>query len=395
MLDTNNIAKLLGMEDVIVTEIQEEGTVRYINVEMKRRAQQCPCCGEITTSVHDYRLQKVKDIDAFGVQTIYRYRKRRYICQLCGKKFAESTGIVSRYKRNTKRLIEKIISDFHELRSASQIAKENHVSITTAIRYFDQVEFKLKALTEAISVDEFKGNAGGNKFQTILANPKTHKILDILPTRKAEDLKAYFMSYPNRNQVKYITMDMSKLYFDVMKECFPKATIVIDKFHVARQAQWALENVRKEVQSHLSPEYRKYFKRSRFLLLKRKKNLQKDEEKLRLALMLEISPRLAEAYFIKEMFLDTLESKSYEEAKKALIMWIAYTEAKRDELPEFHDCLRAVHNWDKYILNAFSTGLSNGFTEGCNNKTKVLKRTCFGVRNFDRFRNRILYCSRT
>jgi transposase len=36
---------------------------------------------------------------------------------------------------------------------------------------------------------------------------------------------------------------------------------------------------------------------------------------------------------------------------------------------------------------------SNGFTEGCNNKIKVLKRICFGVRNFRRFRNRILHLS--
>ena len=35
---------------------------------------------------------------------------------------------------------------------------------------------------------------------------------------------------------------------------------------------------------------------------------------------------------------------------------------------------------------------SNGFIEGCNNKTKVLKRVCFGMRNFSNFRKRILFC---
>ncbi len=33
-----------------------------------------------------------------------------------------------------------------------------------------------------------------------------------------------------------------------------------------------------------------------------------------------------------------------------------------------------------------------GFIEGCNNKTKVLKRVCFGMRNFSNFRKRILFC---
>ncbi|HHU73359.1 MAG TPA: transposase, partial [Clostridiales bacterium] len=33
----------------------------------------------------------------------------------------------------------------------------------------------------------------------------------------------------------------------------------------------------------------------------------------------------------------------------------------------------------------------NGTTEGYNNKIKVLKRVSFGIRNFERFRNRILH----
>ena len=43
------------------------------------------------------------------------------------------------------------------------------------------------------------------------------------------------------------------------------------------------------------------------------------------------------------------------------------------------------------ILNSFSTSVTNGFTEGCNNKIKVLKRIAYGYQNFDRFRNRILH----
>ena len=50
-------------------------------------------------------------------------------------------------------------------------------------------------------------------------------------------------------------------------------------------------------------------------------------------------------------------------------------------------------NWRPYILNAFDIRLSNGFTEGCNNAIKTLKRLAFGYRNFDAFRARILLAS--
>ncbi|MDD6942910.1 MAG: transposase, partial [Muribaculaceae bacterium] len=48
--------------------------------------------------------------------------------------------------------------------------------------------------------------------------------------------------------------------------------------------------------------------------------------------------------------------------------------------------------WFTEILNSMDVPWSNGFIEGCNNKTKVLKRVCFGMRNFRNFRNRILFC---
>lgn len=63
------------------------------------------------------------------------------------------------------------------------------------------------------------------------------------------------------------------------------------------------------------------------------------------------------------------------------------------DLPEFQACVTAYRNWFQEILNSMDVPWSNGFIEGCNNKTKVLKRVCFGMRNFRNFRNRILFCS--
>ena len=45
------------------------------------------------------------------------------------------------------------------------------------------------------------------------------------------------------------------------------------------------------------------------------------------------------------------------------------------------------------ILNSMDVPWTNGFIEGCNIKTKVLKRVCFGMRNFSNFRKRILFCN--
>ncbi|MFV0516164.1 MAG: transposase [Aminipila sp.] len=53
-------------------------------------------------------------------------------------------------------------------------------------------------------------------------------------------------------------------------------------------------------------------------------------------------------------------------------------------------CISTLSNWQEEILNAFDTGLTSGYTEGCNNKIKVIKRNLYATREFTRFRKRIL-----
>ena len=107
--------------------------------------------------------------------------------------------------------------------------------------------------------------------------------------------------------------------------------------------------------------------------------------------MFEIAPRLADAYRIKNDFLTVIRAKSSTEGRRKLADWLLSVEVM--ELPEFSDCTKAYHNWFNEILNSMDVPWTNGYIEGCNNKTKVLKRVCFGLRNFSNFRKRILFCN--
>ena len=73
----------------------------------------------------------------------------------------------------------------------------------------------------------------------------------------------YFQALTTRKSVKYVVIDMSKSFFKAARFCFPDAVIVIDKYHVVRQVNWAFENVRKAEQRKFCDQRRKYFKRSR------------------------------------------------------------------------------------------------------------------------------------
>ena len=265
-----------------------------------------------------------------------------------------------------------------------------NVSGATAMRYFRCVSHRPKELPQVLSLDEFKGNSGGQKYNCIVADPQHRKIFDILPDRFENNLIRYFSQFPSKTNVKYFVCDMNPHFRQVAKTCFPNAVVVADKYHVIRQAYWAMERVRKNEQEKLSARFRKYFKRSRYLLAKPMEKLTEDEMN-RLALMFEIAPRLADAYRLKNEFLTVIRTKSSTEGRKRLVDWLLAVEVM--DLPEFYDCTKACHNWFNEIVNSMDVPWTNGFIEGCNNKTKVLKRVCFGMRNFPNFRNRILFAS--
>ena len=388
MLKKDYTSKLLNLEDVIITGVENISDKLHIFIELPRKPHTCPVCGAVTEHIHDYRMQTVKDIP-LARDTFLHLRKRRYRCS-CGKRFFEKNTFLPRYYRVTSRLVAEIMFSFKKLIPATEIGSRFNVSAVTAMRYFSLYNKKLTALPEVISLDEFKGNSGGQKYNSIVADPKERTVLDILPNRYESDLIKYFSHFSNKTDVKYFVCDMNPHFRRVAQTCFPNAVIVADRYHVVRQVFWAMERVRKNEQNKLSKRFRKYFKKSRSLLSKPIEKLT-EEEMNKLSLMFEIAPRLADAYRLKNEFLSVIRTKSSVEGKQKLTDWLWSVEIM--DLPEFYDCTKAYHNWFNEILNSMDVPWSNGFIEGCNNKTKVLKRISFGMRNFSNFRKRILFCN--
>lgn len=370
--------------------VEENENNRIVYLELERKDHHCPCCGAATRTVQDYRQQKVKDIPAFGKNTILMLRKRRYRCLDCGKRFQEDNPFLPRYHRMTSRLAAFVINKLANERSFTSVAGEVNLSVSTVIRIFDIVNYPKAELSEALSIDEFKGNTNGEKYQCILTDPVNKEVLDILPKRYKPYLSNYFKHYPRekREKVSCFVSDMWPTYKDISSIWFTKATHVVDKYHWIRQAIWAFESVRKEEQKKLGTDLRKYFKRSKSLLIKRFDELD-DEQKEQVNVMLYYSVNISRAYFYKEDFLKILNNKDIESAKIAMLGWIESTE--NCGIPQFERCAATMRNWYSGIINSFGSSITNGFTEGCNNKIKVLKRNAYGYRNFNRFRNRILH----
>jgi len=287
----------------------------------------------------------------------------------------------------TNRLPAYVIDKLADVCSFSSVAREVNLSVSTVIRIFDIIGYSPNSLPKVISIDEFKGNTNREKYQCIITDPVNHQVIDILPSRLKHHLVSYFKKF-DRSDTTHFISDMWSTYADISANFFKDATYVIDKYHYIRQVIWAFEAIRKDVQKNFSKSHRIYFKRSKSLLTRHYSSLS-SEEQTQVMVMLSVDANLSNAYFLKDDFFKILKCNNSEDAKKLLSFWIR--DAQNSGIKRFFDCAKTMINWSKAILNSFDCHYTNGFTEGCNNKIKVLKRNAYGYRNFNRFRNRILH----
>lgn len=149
MLNQDYTAKLLNLEDVIITNVETISEELHINLELPRKKHSYPVCGAVTDRVHDYRMQTIKDVP-LARNTFLHLRKRRYRCD-CGKRFFEHNTFLPRYYRVTSRLVAEIIRAFEKVVSAKEIGCHFNVSGTTVMRYFRCVNHKVRELPEVLS----------------------------------------------------------------------------------------------------------------------------------------------------------------------------------------------------------------------------------------------------
>lgn len=388
-----------GLETVKVKNIETQDERMVLHVELPLVHHTCPCCGEETKRVHDYRIQRITHLKWFERLTVIMYRKRRYVCGSCQKKFFEDNPFVDRYQRFSKEWNQAVHIRSIKGKTFKEIGEMYDASSSTVIRRFDRIAQEViekpKELPRVIAMDEYKGDTEAGMYQLIIANGETHEPIDILPNRRKSTIKHYLQQYGS--QVEIVIMDMNPSFKAAVREALDRPLIIADRFHYCRYIYWAMDKVRRRIQKEWHAYDRKKCKRMRHVFYKDSTKLT-EKQQWYLRRYIGFSSELGRAYDLKESY-----CRWFKQAKKDGLTAMGktkeslqgfYEEVKKAEIPEFSRAIKTLQNWQPEILNSLAFHYSNGFLEGINNRTKVLKRNAYGFRSFERFRAKILLSSK-
>ena len=447
----NNITNLLDLEDpnIIISETSIQGQVKTITLETKPVAHFCPSCGlrMYSRGVKERTINHPVLQDGYSLILILKQRRWRCTNPECRYDIAESFKFVSRNRRTTNASDMLIVEAYKNLMETSaSIAKRFHVSDSHVHEVFDRyVKLDRLPLTDAISVDEVYIDADKDcHYALIIQDFHTGDPIDMLRSRRNGVTEPYFASLPieERNQVKYLISDMYNPYIAYVDKYFPNAVPVVDSFHVI---QWIIRSIDayirqllkkfrqrdSELQEKLSLEQQRpvslpvsnevyLLQKYRWLILSNQSGITYHSD-----------PRMDSHYhslmntydYERALFSIDPNLQEFREAKEKYVLFNSRNGGDpiraRTELHELiqeyesshHEIFRTfaelLKKYEDPIINSFimvekvgkgniyNARLSNGPIESINRKVKDLKRLGRGFSNFDHFRNRFLYATRS
>jgi transposase len=387
---------------VLQTEITKQGEL-ILTVESTLTSTNCRRCGRIITERHGLDEPRLlRHLPILGRVVYLRIRPKRFRCPWCDD-HPTTTQTLDWYdpkalhtKAYERHLIVQLVnSTFTDVEAKEDVTSDALVGILD--RWIaSSVEWDRLSPFATLGIDEIALLKGHGDFVAVISavseDGEVH-VLAVLPDRLKATVLAWMGSIPAalRSGITTVCCDIWEGYITAVQEALPDATIVLDRFHVARQYRNAVDELRKQEVQRLKKDLPKAaqddLKQTLWPFRKRAADLEA-EEQVRLDGLFAHSPLLKQAYILREQLTRIFDTAR---SKKDGLRRIGYWRARvvKSGLTCFDAFLKLLDTWLDLIANYFINRQSSGFVEGLNNKLKVLKRRCYGLRNVVRLFQRL------
>lgn len=390
--------------------IKKNITYNLINAKLSYTPKYCPICGCINEnySIIKYgtKASDIKLLPCNGNPTILRLNKQKFLCKECAHSFLATSNIVEPNCYISKQVKLKILSYLSLKLSEKDIAFMTYVSHSTVSRAIDSnytaFSPSFNYLPKHLMFDEFKSTKDAKgSMSFIFADCETHEIIDIVESRKLPFLKHYFSKYSRtaKEHVETICIDMYAPYMAIIKDMFPNAEIIIDRFHIVQLLTRAFNKTRVKTMANFPKQSMEYKRLKRYwrLFLKNETKLNSTNfkhythfnhwisEQTLVKTSISVDPMLKTTYAALQILLYDIKAKNASNLKKDL------NELLEKNISEYmNTAISSILKYMDYVKNSLHYDYSNGTIEGLNNYIKVIKRIAFGYKSFFHFRNRIL-----
>jgi len=375
-------------------EFRNYGKELVLHVVPFENGCQCPKCNRRCKILNKTtQLREWRDLYVSGTTIYLTYMPREINCPTHGR-IQEDIPWADQYSRITYRL-EFLILTLAKMMAQKAAAKTLNMPKST---FSDLLHRSIENRREghkirnlkSIGIDEIS-YCKGRKYATIVYDIDKGRVLWVSKGKGRETIDKFFdkeLSEYQINNIEYASCDMAPTYVGAIKDYCPNATLVIDKFHIVKALNDAVDELRKEEWRQLEGEEKKSMKGLRWLLFKHSKNRTKGQTHI-LNQLKKSNRRIHRAWTLKDEFEAFWDYTYVGSAKSFLKGWITAVKRSRLEPLKSFVVNTLEKHWDN-IITYIGSHVTNAVAEGVNRVIRYVKNRASGYSNFDSFKDLIL-----
>jgi transposase len=361
-----------------------------IEVELRARANGraiCSGCGRKRPGYDRLPVRRFEFVPLWGMAVFFLYALRRVDCPRCGVT-VEAVPWCEGKQQHTRTYRWFLAQWARRLswQETARIFRTSWQSVFQAVKYavFWGLVHDTWHKVHTLGVDEIAWRKGHSYLTLVYQLDEGRKrLLWVGQDRETQTLEKFFrlLGEAASRQVRFICSDMWQAYLTVIAERAQQAVHVLDRFHVMRLINQAIDEVRRaEVKQLERDGYEPVLKHARWCLLKRKENRTQGQT-VKLRELLQYNLQSVKAHLQREDFQQFWEYQSPTWAGKFLDAWCR--RVLRTKLEPLKKVARTLQTQRALLLNWFVADgrLSAGTVEGFNNKAKLTLRKAYGFKS--------------
>ena len=382
--------KILRLKGMKITDFWFANRSKELHLAVKpyKNGCRCPKCGRRGRIVHrTTRLRRWEDLTLMGLKVLLWYAPKEILCPTHGR-VQETIPWAPAHSRITYRQEWRIctLSQIMTQKAAAEILQKASSTLSDLLhRIIKRVRngHRIRGLT-TVGVDEVS-YCKGRKFATLVYDLDRSRVVWVGQGKGRETIDRFFnecLSAAQKARITWASCDMSPAYTEAIKHHCPNATLVIDRFHVVKALNEAVDEVRKEQWRALDAEGRKAIKGLRWLLGMHSTNRTKGHTRF-LNNLRNSNRRIHRAWVLKDEFEQFWNYTYRASAEKFLKRWM--TAALRSRIPTLRKFVQTLRNHYDNIIAFIDRNLTNAVGEGLNRIVKIVKNRASGYRNLESF----------